>query len=334
MSIQTKKCLNQKPKASSKMNEEHVPVLLEEVVEGLNIKPDGTYLDLTIGRAGHALKIVERLSSKGRLIGLDQDKEAIQKSDERLKKVTSNYLLIHSNFREIKKVLKDIGVNKVDGVIMDLGVSSPQFDNTERGFSYRSDYTLDMRMDLRKSLTAKEVVNTYSAKRLTEIFREYGEDRYAYQVAKRIIERRKEKEIVSTLELVEIIKSAKPMKELAKKGHPAKQIFQALRIEVNDEVGALKEGLKDIVKFMSKGARLVVISFHSLEDKIVKDFFKSLAVTEGSRKNIYSLPQEDETEFRLITKKAIVPSLEEKERNPRSKSAKMRILERKEDQDA
>ncbi len=309
--------------------DEHIPVLLKEAIEGLNIKPDGIYLDLTLGRAGHAVEILKRLSQKGQLIGFDQDNDAIVQSIERLKKIGNNFVTSHTNFRHFDEVIHKMNIRGVDGVLMDLGVSSPQFDYTERGFSYRGEAKLDMRMDLRQSLTAYTIVNTYSLKDLTKIFREYGEDKYAYPIAKRIVKDRSIAPITTTQELVALIKAVKPSKELAKKGHPAKQIFQALRIEVNDEIGALKETIQKVFEVLNPGGRLVIISFHSLEDKIVKDEFRKVAIQEGSRHNVYSLPTKDELSFRLITHKPIVPSEAEIENNHRAKSAKMRILERR-----
>ena len=309
------------------MNEKHVPVLLNEVIEGLNIKSDGIYVDLTLGRGGHSEAILSRLSPKGLLIGVDQDETAIKESDERLAKVAKNYVLVRSNFVEIESILENLHIDKVDGILMDLGVSSPQFDDISRGFTYRYDAPLDMRMDQRNSLTAKEIVNTYSLKELTDIFQIYGEEKYAYSIAKNIVKYREEKEIETTFELVEIIKKSKPQKELKKVGHPAKQVFQALRIAVNDELNVLYKTLQKAVYLLKKKGRLAVISFHSGEDKIVKQIFKSLTVVEGNR---YDLPlKNEEKEFIEVNHKVIVPSQEEIERNHRSVSSKLRIIERK-----
>jgi len=306
----------------------HIPVLLNEVIESLDIKPNGTYVDLTIGRAGHSCEILRCLKD-GKLIGFDKDQVAINESKERLSKIGSNFELVWEDFRNFKEVLYKKHITSVDGILMDLGVSSPQFDCAERGFSYRESAKLDMRMDQRQSLTAYEVVNTYSLKDLTRVFREYGEDKYAYQVAKRIVDMRVNKPIQTTDELVEIIKSVKPMKELAKKGHPAKQIFQALRIEVNDELGALKTAVKDALEILSSGGRLAIITFHSLEDRIVKQAFADVSKVEGNRRNDYILPSEMKLpEYRLVNNKVIVASDEELLNNPRSKSAKLRVIER------
>ena len=309
------------------MAEQHIPVLLNEVIEGLNIKPDGIYVDLTLGRGGHSEQILKRLSPKGLLIGVDQDETAIKESSERLSKVSSNYKIVRSNFENVDQILKELGIEKVDGVLMDLGVSSPQFDNPERGFSYRYDSPLDMRMDQRNTLTAAKIVNEYSERELFEIFRDYGEEKYAYSIAKNIVKYRLTKKIETTFELVDIIKKSKPSKELKKVGHPAKQAFQALRIAVNDELDVLKRALEKVTNYLAPKGRLAVITFHSGEDKIVKQFFKKLTVIEGNR---YDLPiKEKETDYVLITHKAIVPSEEELEINHRSASSKLRIIEAK-----
>lgn len=309
--------------------EEHIPVLLDEAIAALDVKANGTYVDLTLGRAGHASKILARLNRRGKLIGLDQDELAIESSKITLSKIGSNFETVHDNFRNFKEVLYRLNIQKVDGILMDLGVSSPQFDDSERGFSYRSNARLDMRMDERSSLTAYEVVNTYSVTDLTRIFRDYGEDKYAYQIAQKIAQARVNAPIVTTQQLVDLIKSAKPMKELAKKGHPAKQIFQALRIEVNDELGALEITVRDALKLLNVGGRLVIISFQSLEDRLVKEAFRQATIVEGTRKNVFSLPSEDELpKFRLVHRKIVVPSAKELARNPRSHSAKLRAIER------
>ena len=307
------------------MNNEHIPVLLNEVIDGLNIKKDGTYLDLTLGRAGHSSVILSKLD-KGLLIGVDQDDEAIEKSRARLKAISENYVLVRDNFVNIDTILKGLKVNKVDGILMDLGVSSPQFDDESRGFSYRFDSELDMRMDKRQELTAKKVVNEYSLNDLVRIFNEYGEEKFSYPIAKRIVKERVEHPINTTFELVDIIKRSKPSKELSKVGHPAKQIFQALRIEVNDEINILKETLVKALNHLNKGGRLAVITFHSGEDKIVKKLFKDLTVIEGNR---YDLPENNkQVEYRLITRKGIKPSEEEIQNNHRSISSVLRIIEK------
>lgn len=308
------------------MNNVHIPVLLNEVIEGLNIKKDGIYLDLTLGRAGHSNVILSKLSKKGLLIGVDQDEEAINASKERLSKISNNFVLIRDNFSNIDNILKTLNIDKVDGILMDLGVSSPQFDDENRGFSYRFDSELDMRMDKRNPLTAKKIVNEYSLENLYKIFNEYGEDKYSYSIAKNIVKEREKKPISTTFELVDIIKRSKPSKELNKVGHPAKQIFQALRIEVNDEINVLKNTLGKALNHLNHSGRLAVITFHSGEDKIVKHLFKDLTVTEGNR---YDLPiEEDKKEYRLITKKGIKPSNVELENNHRSVSSVLRIIEK------
>ncbi|MCR5333182.1 MAG: 16S rRNA (cytosine(1402)-N(4))-methyltransferase RsmH [Bacilli bacterium] len=305
----------------------HVSVLLNEAIESLNIKPDGTYLDLTLGRGGHSSEILKRLST-GKLIAFDKDEEAVKESYERLSAISDRFEIIREDFRNFKSVLLKKNISHVDGILVDLGVSSPQFDEDVRGFSYRSDARLDMRMDTRQALTAYDVVNTYSLKDLTEVFREYGEDKYSYQIAKRIVEIRDQNPIETTTQLVDVIKAVKPQKELMKKGHPAKQIFQALRIEVNDELGALKEMLSDALDALNASGRMVVISFHSLEDRLVKNAFASVSKVEGSRHNVFALPNaDDEPKYRLIGK-VVAPSEQEMNDNPRSKSAKMRVIER------
>jgi len=310
-------------------SDSHIPVLLNEAIEGLNIKPDGTYVDGTLGRAGHSSEILKRLNSKGKLICIDQDQEAIDYSQVKLSCISQNYQIIKNNFRNIDEVLDEVAVSKVDGFLFDLGVSSPQFDEDYRGFSYNKDANLDMRMDSENSLTAEKIINTYSLNELTRIFREYGEEKFSYQIAKNIIKKRSIKEIKTTYELVEIIKESKPKSELLKHGHPAKQVFQALRIEVNDELNALEEVLEKSVKYLNIGGRVVVITFHSLEDRIVKKFFKKMSVIEGNRINDYLDPSKIQTpDFKEINRKVIVASDEEVANNRRSKSAKLRILER------
>ena len=309
--------------------DQHIPVLLDEAISALNIKANGIYIDLTLGRAGHASEVLARLNRKGKLIGIDQDIHAIENSKITLSKIGSNFETVHENFRNFKEVLYTLNIQKVDGILMDLGVSSPQFDDSERGFSYRSNARLDMRMDERNSLTAYEIVNSYSVTDLTRIFGEYGEDKYAYQIARKIAETRINAPIETTQQLVDLIKSVKPMKELAKKGHPAKQIFQALRIEVNDELGALETTIKDALKLLNVGGRLVVISFQSLEDRLIKEAFRKATVIEGTRRNVFSLPSEEEMpKFRLVNRKIIIPSAKELVYNPRSHSAKLRAIER------
>ena len=306
--------------------EEHIPVLLNEVIEGLDIKPDGVYLDLTLGRAGHSSKILEKLTS-GRLIGVDQDIEAINKSSERLSKISDRFTLVHSNFSKIDEILDSLGIEKVDGILMDLGVSSPQFDNPERGFSYREDAPLDMRMDQSKDKSALTVVNSYSLNDLTRVLRDYGEEKYAFQIAKNIIKRREKEPITTTFQLVDVVKASKPWKELEKAGHPAKQVFQAIRIEVNDELNVEIETLTKALNRLKSGGRLAVITFHSLEDRIAKNIFKEATTVIGNR--LDGPNDREEKDYYLVNKKPIVASNEELASNRRSQSAKLRIIARK-----
>ena len=306
---------------------EHIPVLLNETIQGLNINPSGTYVDLTVGRGGHSSEILARLKD-GRLICVDQDEEAIVASTARLSKISNKFEMVRANFSELETILANLGIKEVDGILMDLGVSSPQFDKGERGFSYKEDARLDMRMDQRQDLTAYQIINTYALEDLTKIFQIYGEEKYSYSIAKNIIKAREAKPIETTLELVEIIKRSKPMKELKKVGHPAKQVFQALRIAVNDELNVLEKALTAALKHLKPGGRLAVITFHSGEDRIVKNYFKEAAISEGNR--IDGPMLEKEKEFDLINRKPIVASEEELEMNHRSASAKLRIIARKE----
>lgn len=308
------------------MEFKHIPVLLKETIDGLNIQKDGIYVDMTLGRGGHSSEILKRLKS-GKLYCFDQDQQAINESKDRLEKISNNFTLIHSNFNNIKQKLEEYGVKKVDGVLFDLGVSSAQFDESDRGFSYRFDAKLDMRMDQSNSLSAYDVVNEYSLQELLKIFKEYGEEKYSYSIAKNIIKARAIKPIETTFELVDIIKASKPMKELSKVGHPAKQVFQAIRIEVNDELGVLKRALTDSLSILASKGRICVITFNSLEDRIVKDIFKSVAIdSEGSR---YLPLSNKEIEFSLVNRKVITASEEELLSNNRAKPAKLRIIERK-----
>ena len=306
---------------------EHIPVLLNETIQGLNINPSGTYVDLTVGRGGHSSEILARLKD-GRLICVDQDEEAIVASTARLSKISNKFEMVRANFSELETILANLGIKEVDGILMDLGVSSPQFDKGERGFSYKEDARLDMRMDQRQDLTAYQIINTYALEDLTKIFQIYGEEKYSYSIAKNIIKAREAKPIETTLELVEIIKRSKPMKELKKVGHPAKQVFQALRIAVNDELNVLEKALTAALKHLKPGGRLAVITFHSGEDRIVKNYFKEAAISEGNR--IDGPMLEKEKEFDLINRKPIVASDSELEMNHRSASAKLRIIARKE----
>ena len=306
----------------------HIPVLLNETIEGLNIKPDGIYVDLTLGRGGHSKEVLKRLTS-GRLISFDKDETAIEESKINLAEFSEKFTGIHDDFRNFRKNLDDLGIDKIDGIMADLGVSSPQFDDVSRGFSYKDDAKLDMRMDRRQKFSAYELINTYPLAELTHVFREYGEDKFSYQIAKKIVEIRTKKPIETTSQLVEIIKSVKPQKELMKKGHPAKQIFQAIRIEVNDELGALKVALKDVLTSLKIGGRACFITFHSLEDRLVKNAFNEVSKVEGTRHNVFALPTEkDLPDFKLVNNKVIIATQKELEINPRSKSAKLRIIER------
>ena len=306
--------------------DKHISVLLKETIEGLDVKSNGIYVDLTLGRGGHSEALLNKLDD-GLLIGVDQDITAIEFCEKKLSQTQKKFKLVHSNFVNIKNILKEIGIDKVDGIMMDLGVSSPQFDNPERGFSYREDAELDMRMNQNDSLTAKTIVNTYTFNELCRVFRDYGDERFAPQIANNIIKRRSEGEIKTTFELVEIIKRSKPMKELSKPGHPAKQVFQALRIEVNDELNVLKKALRDCLEVLKPNGRLAVITFHSGEDKIVKSIFKEKTTIQGSR---LDLPSDNKTlEYELINNKVILPSKDELKENRRSQSAKLRIIKRK-----
>lgn len=305
----------------------HVSVLLNEAIDSLNIKPDGIYVDLTLGRGGHSKEILRRIPA-GHLYAFDKDEDAIKESSENLKDF-DNKTIIRDDFRNFKENLNSLGIKSVDGILMDLGVSSPQFDEGDRGFSYKEDARLDMRMDRRQSLDAYRIVNTYSLEELTRVFREYGEEKYAYQIAKRIVSDRQNQPIETTTQLVSLIKAVKPQKELIKKGHPAKQIFQALRIEVNDELGALTGALQDALEMINVNGRVVVITFHSLEDRIVKNAFNKVAKVEGSRHLVFALPNEqDEPKYKLVNNKVIIASENELAKNPRSKSAKLRAIER------
>lgn len=309
-------------------SDKHISVLLREAIDGLNIKPEGIYVDCTLGRAGHSKEILKRLNG-GRLIGFDQDYEAIEFSRNELSKISDKFTIVSDNFRNFKNDLNSLEIKSIDGVLFDLGVSSPQFDEDYRGFSYNKNATLDMRMNQNSKLTAKEIVNKYSLEELCRVFREYGEEKYSYSIAKNIVKARENKEIETTLELVDIIKTSKPKKELLSAGHPAKQVFQALRIEVNDELNALKEALISAIEMLNVNGRVVVITFQSLEDRIVKNIFRDYSVIEGNRNNDYINPKDLKTpDYRLVNKKVILPSAEEIEVNRRSKSAKMRIIEK------
>ena len=303
----------------------HTPVLLEECIQGLNIKEDGIYVDGTIGGAGHSLKIIQKLTSKGMLIGIDRDEEALKEAKERLKNF-QNIKLVHDNHDNILSILEELEIDKVDGILLDLGVSSYQLDERNRGFSYIGEATLDMRMDKTQKLDAKIVVNKYSEAELADIIYEYGEERFAKKIARKICEVRKEKEIETTLDLVKIIESIVPRN--SKEGHPAKRTFQAIRIEVNNELKPLYQTTMDCIEALKPNGRLCIITFHSLEDRIVK---KAMVDAAGKCTCPPGLPYcvcGAKSYGNIITKKPILPSNEEMNQNARSKSAKLRIFER------
>lgn len=301
----------------------HIPVLYPQTLEGLGIKPEGLYVDCTLGRGGHSAGILAQLTT-GRLIGIDQDATAIQEAGEILKAYADKLTLVHANFSDLKNILCDLSIDKVDGILMDLGVSSPQFDNPERGFSYRHDARLDMRMDQRQSLDAHTVVNTYPYERLVQILIAYGEEPFAKPIARAIEKQRLKAPIDTTFQLVEVIKSALPAKVLSQKGHPAKQVFQALRIEVNQELSVLEKTLHDAVTLLKPDGRIAVITFHSLEDRIVKTVFASYSkVNVPSKLPVTGTPKAD---YELIEKKHSRASEQELQENPRAHSAKLRVL--------
>ncbi len=308
------------------MNFSHKSVLLNETIDGLAIKPDGIYVDGTLGGAGHSSEILKRLSPKGRLIGIDQDEAAIKTATERIGD-SRNVTIVRSNYSRMTEVLDELGIDKVDGILLDLGVSSYQLDTVERGFSYRYDTELDMRMDQRQSLTAKDIVNGYTEKELFRIIRDYGEEQFAQNIAKHIVAARSKGEIDTTFELNEIIKAAIPAKK-RQNGHPSKKTFQAIRIECNRELEVLKDSLEGMIDRLNSGGRLAIITFHSLEDRIVKVAFKNA-------ENPCTCPPEfpvcvcgKVSKGKNVTRKPIIPSDEEMEENSRSKSSKLRIFER------
>ena len=306
----------------------HKSVLLEETVDGLAIKPDGIYVDGTLGGGGHAFEVCSRLNEQGRFIGIDQDAAAIEAASERLRDFGEKVTIIRSNYCEMKSRLHEIGVDKVDGIVIDLGVSSYQLDTAERGFSYRVDAPLDMRMDQRQQLTAREIVNTYSEADLFRVIRDYGEDKFAKNIAKHIVIERQKAPIETTGQLNEIIRHAIPMKFQKSAGHPSKRTFQAIRIELNRELDVLRESLDDMIEMLNPGGRICIITFHSLEDRIVKSAFRK-------NENPCICPSHfpvcvcgNVSKGKVITRKPILPSEEELEYNSRSKSAKLRIFER------
>ena len=310
------------------MEFEHKSVLLEETVNGLNIRPDGIYVDGTLGGGGHAYEVCTRLNNKGSIVGIDQDAAAIEAASARLRDFGEKVTIVRSNYCDMKSRLHEIGIDKVDGIVLDLGVSSYQLDTAERGFSYREDAPLDMRMDTRQKMTAGDIVNDYSEMDLYRVIRDYGEDKFAKNIAKHIVIERGKRSIETTGQLTEIIKHAIPMKYQKKSGHPAKRTFQAIRIELNKELEVLRNSLDDMIEILNPGGRLCIITFHSLEDRIVKSAFKK-------NENPCTCPSHfpvcvcgNVSKGRIITRKPILPSESEMEENSRSKSAKLRIFER------
>ena len=311
------------------MEFKHKSVLLDETIEGLSIRPDGIYVDGTLGGAGHASEVCQRLSAKGRFIGIDQDQDAIIAANERLAAYEDRVTIIRSNYCYMVNELKNLGIQKVNGIVLDLGVSSYQLDNEERGFTYRVDAPLDMRMDQRQSRTAADIVNGYDEKELYRIIRDYGEDKFAKNIAKHIVAARAKAPIQTTGELTEIIRQSIPMKIQETGGHPAKRTFQAIRIELNRELDVLRESLDGMIDLLDDGGRICIITFHSLEDRIVKTIFRK-------NENPCTCPPDfpvcvcgKESKGKVITRKPILPSKVEMEENPRSKSAKLRIFERR-----
>ena len=305
----------------------HVSVLLDECIQALNIKPDGIYVDGTLGGAGHSSQIAARLTT-GRLIGIDRDPKALKAASERLAPYADRVTLVHSNFSQLDEVLDSLGIEGVDGILLDLGVSSPQLDEAERGFSYMADAPLDMRMNSEDTLSAYEVVNTWPREELRRILYEYGEERYAPQIASAIERRRAEKPIATTLELVDVIRSAMPPAALREKQHPAKRSFQAIRIAVNDELGAVGRVLEVAVPKLNKKGRLAIITFHSLEDRLVKNGMASNAKGCTCPPSFPVCVCGNKPKVKLINKKPIVSGSEELERNPRARSAKLRVCEK------
>lgn len=311
------------------MKFEHVSVLLEETVAQLNIQPNGIYVDGTLGGAGHAYEVCSRLGENGRFIGIDQDEAAILTGKERLAPFGDKVTIVRNNYCNMPTVLKELGIEKVNGIVLDLGVSSYQLDTAERGFSYKEDGPLDMRMDNRQTLTAKDIVNGYSEMELYRIIRDYGEDKFAKNIAKHIVRMRAEKELTTTYELNEAIKAAIPMKIRKNTGHPSKKTFQAIRIELNKELEVLNNTLQDMIDLLDEGGRICIITFHSLEDRIVKSIFRK-------NENPCTCPPSfpvcmcgKKSKGKVITRKPILPSEEEMERNRRSKSAKLRVFEKR-----
>lgn len=309
------------------MEFEHIPVLLKEAIDGLNIRDDGIYVDGTLGGAGHSYQIIKRLTT-GKLIGIDQDINAINKAKEVLRDYSDKTILVHDNYVNIKKILFNLGIEKVDGILLDIGVSSHQLDQEERGFSYNKEAPLDMRMDNTRQFSAWDVVNKYSQEDLEKIIWKYGEERWAKRIAEFIVNERKIKSIDTTLDLVNIIKKAIPKRVRMEGHHPAKKTFQAIRIEVNEELDVLEKSIPTMCGLLNKGGRLCIITFHSLEDRIVKEEFKEL------NKECICPPEfpvcvcDKKREVKIITKKPIIPTVDEINRNPRARSSKLRIVER------
>lgn len=306
----------------------HIPVMLDECLEGLNIKADGIYVDGTVGGAGHSIEIVKRLSGNGRLICVDKDEDALKAAGERLAPYSDRVTFIHDDYKNLVAELDSIGVGKVDGILLDLGVSSYQLDNAERGFSYMKDAPLDMRMDRSQRISAYEVVNGYSESELARILFDYGEEKLARQIARNIIKARAEKPIETTLELAKIVEDTYPAKTRWKFGHPAKRTFQAIRIEVNDELSSLGEAVTQMARRLEKGGRMAVITFHSLEDRIVKSAFKELSLACTCPPDFPVCVCGKVQEVELVNKKPIVASEVELEKNSRSQSAKLRVIEK------
>lgn len=306
----------------------HTTVLLNEAVEGLNIKPEGIYVDCTLGGGGHSLEILKRLSPEGKLYAFDQDLNAIEHAKEKLSDYIDRIELIHRNFKYLEEELEKRGIFRVDGVLYDLGVSSPQLDEAERGFSYQKDAPLDMRMDQTAEISAKTIVNEWPYEDLVRIFFKYGEEKFSKQVARKIEKVRAKRPIETTGQLVEIIKDAIPAPARRKGGHPAKRIFQAIRIAVNDELNSFQNSLEQCIRLLNTGGRIVVITFHSLEDRIAKTTFRKYASTPDIPPNLPVIPDEMKPPLKIITRKPVVPSEKEIKHNSRARSAKLRIAEK------
>ena len=306
----------------------HTSVLLQETIDGLNIRPDGVYVDGTLGGGGHSYEIASRLSDRGQLIGIDQDEAAITAAGERLKEFGDRVIIVRSNYRNTKSILQSLQIEKIDGMMLDLGVSSYQLDTEERGFSYRYDAPLDMRMDKRQTLTARDIVNGYSEMELFRVIRDYGEDKFAKNIAKHIVAARQQSPIETTGQLNEIIKAAIPAKMRAEGGHPSKRTYQAIRIECNKELEVLRDSLEELIGLLNPGGRLCIITFHSLEDRIVKSAFKKAENPCTCPPSFPVCVCGKVSKGKVITNKPILPGEVELERNSRAKSAKLRIFER------